>query len=249
MRRLLALLLCAAASAGPARAQEEGLGAPFVERFRVIDHDRWRVADGWNNGDWIDTEWRASQMGVFPDGLHVELARTHTGPKPFASGELQSDALYRYGYFETRMQAARGSGLVNGFFTYIRPGEHNTWDEIDIEILGRDTRSIQFTYYRDGVRSEPEVVPLGFDAAAGFHTYGFEWVHGRIRWYVDGALKYQAAGAGIPDVRPQRVFLHMWNAAALSDWVGPILPWEGPFTMRVSCIAQAERYSGRQLCS
>src|SRR5262249_31849037 len=94
--------------------------------------------------------------------------------KAFSSGELQSKELYRYGYFEGRLQAARGSGLVNGFFTYTRNGAEATWDEIDVEIIGRDTNSVQLTYYHRGARRSINV-PLNFDAAAEAHTYAFDW--------------------------------------------------------------------------
>lgn len=223
------------------------IGSPFIDRFQGIDRARWRLSDGWDNGPWIANDWRAAQVGHFPDGVHVVLARNRNGAKRFSSGELQTHTLYQFGYFETRMQAPRGSGLVTGFFTYNRPEGESSWDEIDIEILGRDTRSVQFTYFRDGERV-PVVVPLGFDAAAGFHTYGFEWRRDRIRWYVDGVLMHEVTGAGIPNERPQRLLMSLWNSSELTQWVGPIMPWEGPWTLRVSCVAQAETYTGHQLC-
>lgn len=224
------------------------IGSPFVDRFQGIDRQRWRLSDGWDNGPWIANDWRAAQVGHFPDGVHVVLARNRRGAKRFSSGEMQTHTLYQFGYFETRMQAPRGSGLVTGFFTYNRPEGENSWDEIDVEILGRDTHSVQFSYFRNGARNQV-TVPLGFDAAAGFHTYGFDWRHERIRWYVDGVMVHEVTGAGVPSERPQRLLLSLWNSSQLTEWVGPIVPWEGPWTLRVSCVAQAESYTGRQLCA
>src|SRR5262245_60878328 len=158
---------------------------PFVDTMDDVENGRWRVADGWTNGEWTANDWRASQIQPAAEGIEITLAPTAGGEKRFSSGELQSEDTYRYGYFETRLQAARGSGLVTGFFTYARPGGEKSWDEIDIEILGRDTRSIQFTYFRGGENHIVEA-PLPFDAADGQHTYGFEWTREAIRWYVDG---------------------------------------------------------------
>lgn len=246
MRRLL-LSLALVALPGAAVAQTPM--PAFVEQFETIDEARWRVADGWTNGEWTANDWRASQIRRISDGVEVTLARSRGGQKRYSSGELQSEEMYRYGYFETRMQAPRGSGLVTGFFTYVRPGGENTWDEIDIEILGRDTRSIQLTYWRRG-RNHVTTLPLGFDAAEGLHTYGFEWTPRVVRWYVDGRVIHEEAGANGPlPQAPQRLYLHLWNSETLTDWLGPILPWEGPWRLTVSCIAYAPSYQGQQLCA
>ncbi len=237
----LTLLLC-----GMARAQTPP--DAFLENFEELDESRWRIADGWSNGSWTANDWRRSQIRRVAHGIEITLARSRGGQKRYSSGELQSEEIYRYGYFETRLQAPRGSGLVTGFFTYTRPGEENTWDEIDIEILGRDTRSIQFTYFRHGQR-HITTLPLGFDAADGMHTYGFEWTPRALRWYVDGRLLHQETGTNGPlPQSPQRLYLHLWNSETLTDWLGPILPWQGPWRLNVSCIAYAPRYDGQSLC-
>ncbi|MBC7768360.1 MAG: family 16 glycosylhydrolase [Phycisphaerales bacterium] len=245
MRTLL--FLFALAICPPAHAQQQPLA--FEERFTAIDESRWRVADGWSNGEWTANDWRRSQVRVVPQGLDMLLSSSRRGEKRYSSGELQSEQLYRYGYFETRMQVPRGSGLVTGFFTYTRPAGENTWDEIDIEILGRDTRSIQFTYFRRG-RQHITTLPLPFDAADEQHTYGFEWTPRAIRWYVDGRLFHEEAGENGPlPQTAQRLYLHLWNSETLTDWLGPILPWQGPWRVTVSCIAYAPSYSGASLCA
>jgi endo-1,3-1,4-beta-glycanase ExoK len=231
----------------PAIAQQQP--PSFIDSLGQIDESRWRVADGWSNGEWTANDWRRSQLRHTPNGLEITLARARNGEKRYSSGELQSEDVFRYGYFETRMRAPRGSGLVTGFFTYTRHGAEDTWDEIDIEILGRDTRSIQFTYFRQGQR-HVTTVPLGFDAADAMHTYGFEWTPRALRWYVDGRLLHQETGEnGALPQAPQRLYLHLWNTETLTDWLGPILPWQAPWRLNVSCIAYAPRYDGQSLCA
>lgn len=237
----MALSLC-----GLAHAQERQ--PAFTETFEELDESRWRIADGWSNGAWTANDWRRSQVRHTPNRVEITLARSRGGAKRYSSGELQSEEVYRYGYFETRLQAPRGSGLVTGFFTYTRPGNENTWDEIDIEILGRNTRAVQFTYFRHGER-HITTVPLGFDAADAMHTYGFEWTPRALRWYVDGRLLHQETGENSPlPQAPQRLYLHLWNTETLTDWLGPILPWQAPWRLTVSCIAYAPSYEGRALC-
>lgn len=222
--------------------------APFIDRFERLEASRWLISDGWSNGDWSANDWRRSQVREGRRGISVVLERSRRGDKPFSSGELQSHGLQRYGYFEARLRAPRGSGLVTGFFTFTRPNGPSSWDEIDIEILGRDTRSVLFSYFNNGVRQTYEH-RLGFDAAAGWHTYAFEWAPRHIRWYVDGRLRREATGADlpIPDA-PQRLYLHLWNSETLTNWVGPIPANGRRWTLRVSCIAHALSYRGRSLC-
>ena len=186
----------------------------------------------------------------FMVSISVPITLGNTSPAAVETSTPNNpENVYRYGYFETRMQVPRGSGLVTGFFTYARPGGENSWDEIDIEILGRDTRAIQFTYFRQGDR-HIETRPLGFDAAEGPHTYAFEWTPRAIRWYVDGRMVHEETGSNGPLPQgTQRLYLHMWNTETLNDWLGPILPWEGPWRLNVSCIAYAPTYAGRSLCA
>lgn len=248
MRAFILVTALSICLSGCAPAPSQAAIPPFVETFSALDETRWRIADGWSNGEWTANHWREEQIILRPHGIDIVLDRSREGDKPFTSGELQSEETFRYGYFEARMRPPRGSGLVTGFFTWIRDGAERTWDEIDIEILGRDTRSVQFTYFRRGHR---HIVtrPLGFDAAADFHTYAFEWTPQYLRWYVDGRLMHEERGSNGPLPRSrQRLFIHLWNTETLTDWLGPIDPREGPWTLSVACVAYAPQYDGRQLC-
>ena len=245
---ILTVVLLAVAVTACAPAPQLPVPA-FVETFAPIDEERWRLADGWSNGDWTANDWREDQVQTAPHGIDIVLDAATGGDKAYASGELQSDEEFRYGYFETRMRVPRGSGLVTGFFTYTRAGHERTWEEIDVEILGRDTHSIQLTYFRRG-RDHIVTRPLGFDAAADFHNYGFEWTPDHLRWYVDGTVVREERGADAPLPRAaQRLYLHLWNTETLTDWLGPINPDEGPWRLSVACIAFAPRYEGRPLCA
>jgi endo-1,3-1,4-beta-glycanase ExoK len=245
---IVALALTIGGVAHAQQAPQPPRPQAFIDRLGALDEQRWRVADGWSNGDWAANDWRRSQIRRSPRGMEITLARTRGGEKRFSSGELQSEDTYRYGYFETRLQAPRGSGLVTGFFTFARPGGEASWDEIDIEILGRDTRSIQLTYYRRGA-NHITTLPLPFDAAEGEHSYGFEWTPRVVRWYVDGAMIHEETGANGPlPQSAQRLYLHMWNTETLSDWLGPIVASEGPWRLNVYCIAYAPHSEGVSLC-
>jgi len=247
-----AVLIAAWGCGSPERSEAQNAAsaaAPFIERFNQIDRARWEVADGWNNGDWTSTEWNASQVRTGPGGLTITLGRNPLGAdKPFSGGEIRAWPDYQFGYFEARMQVPRGSGLVTGLFTFTRPEGDRSWDEIDIEILGRNTHEVSFTLYASGAK-RTTIAQLPFDAADGFHTYGFDWRRNAVLFYADGVLKYAATYPlqEIPQ-RGQRFMLDLWNSTALTDWVGPVHPEEAPWVLRVSCMAHVDTYPGQPVC-
>jgi beta-glucanase (GH16 family) len=222
----------------------------FLERFQTLDDSRWVFSDGWNNGTWMENDWRRDALSLSPTGLIITMRPNRPGPdrRPYMSGELQSHDSYLYGYFETSMRVPRGEGVVTGFFTYARPGQASTWEEIDIEFLGRRPRAMAVTYHVHGF-SHQDMIDLGFDASQAFHTYGFEWTPDAVRWYVDNRLVHEVRDTRVQRLRrPQRLYLSLWSSTELYRWVGDLDPAEAPWTLGVSCIAQASRYDGVSLC-
>lgn len=221
----------------------------FIDRFMRFNTTRWGVSD-WANTALADNDWRRSQVSVTPEGLAITLAANPPGAnKPYVSGEIFTHERYLYGYYETRMRVPRGEGLVVGFFTFTRPEGRSSWDEIDMEFLGRDPRWLELALHAGG-RSQNKIVVLPFDASADFHTYGFEWRPDAIRWYVDNVLVHEVRGERVERMtRPQRFYLNLWNSSALYRWVGRIEPNEAPWTLTVSCVARALEYRGASLCA
>ncbi len=242
----------AEASVAPApRDSLKQQGEAFVDHFKGADlHERWSAADGWSNGDWTENDWRASQMSFTPDGLRITLAKAPEGSqKPFMGGELRTNQFYRYGYFEARMRLPRDPGLVMGFFTYAGQDGKTRPHEIDIEILGRNTRRTELTLHQGGGATDAQVV-LPFDAADGFHTYGFDWQPGAVRWYADGKLIHEETGGRAARItRPQQLMMSLWASRELRAWVGELDPSRAPWFLDISCAAYAPKYAGKPLCT
>lgn len=237
------------ASLRPAVVQVGARG--FIDSFRELDEEnRWNVSHGWSNGDWTANDWRRDQVRLTPEGLSLTLAPAPGGAdKPFSSGEISTSDEYRNGYFEARLRMPRGEGLVVGVFTFTRTNGADTWNEIDMEILGRNTRRIELTYHQGG-RARNRNIDLPFDAAAGFHTYAFEWRRDVVRWYVDNRLVHRARGQGVTRMTlPQRFIINLWNSQTLNQWVGEVDHAGAPWTLTVSCVAHAAAYNGRSLCA
>jgi beta-glucanase (GH16 family) len=237
----------APAPAGPTLPQ---VGTAFVERFDRKDiTNRWLFSDGWSNGSWMANDWRRSQAIVTPGLMALQMEK---GPKgsayEMASGEMKTHAAHRYGYFEVRMKVPRGPGLVTGVFTYAGREKKTQPNEIDIEILGKNTRAAELTIHVDG-KATSKIVTLPFDAADGFHTYGFDWQPGHVRWYADGALIHAETGAAARSLtRPQQLILDLWGSRELRAWVGDLPRTTGPWRLEFSCIAYAASFTGA-LCN
>lgn len=164
-------------------------------------------------------------------GAHLVLREQPSADRAFTSGALATheDAEHRYGRFEAVLRPARGSGLITAFFLHRR----DPWQEIDVELLGRDTTRVLFNVYfnpgEDGARynygyaGTPVLVELGFDAAADFHRYAIEWDVDEVRFFVDDALVHRRrAGRPTPIPHlPMRLHLNLW-ANCSEALVGPV---------------------------
>jgi len=234
----------------PPRVRLNQLGAPFIERFQsgtLSDH--WYISDGWSNGDHMDNDWRTSQVSVGPTGMVLTMETAPKGhPKPLVSAEVRTLPFYRYGYFETRVRVPKGSGIVTGIFTYAHIAENIRSNEIDIEILGKDTRTLEATIHQNG-KSSLKRIRLPFDAADGFHTLGFDWQPDSVRWYADGKMIFEETGPpAIALIRPQQFIFDLWGSTPMTEWVGPFDRSKGPWKLEIACVAYEPAYPGRAIC-
>ena len=239
-----------AALAPSAPSKLPQMGEAFVERFGSDDIDgRWFVSDGWSNGDWMDNDWRRSQLNFGGNGLAMVMGPGHEdSDKPLASAEIRTNEFYRYGYFEVRMKVPRDPGVVTGVFTYAKPEGKVRPNEIDIEILGRETRILEATIHENGKPTHKKI-RLPFDAADGFHTYGFDWQPNVVRWYADGKMIHEERGAAAVRLkRPQQLMINLWSSSKLKDWVGKLDRSKAPWSLDVACVAYAPTYGGESLC-
>jgi len=134
------------------------------------------------------------------DGAHLVISESATGNRPYRSGAFASGCSFEHGRFEAEIMAARGSGLITGFFLH----RDAPRQEIDIELAGDDPRSMLVNVFFNpgddgaaigfGYRGSPCRIDLGFDAALDFHLYAIDWRPGRIAWLVDGRVVHERAG-------------------------------------------------------
>lgn len=193
--------------------------AKAVADFRKGETPLFFASDGWTNGSCFDCWWHASNTKLDQACLSLTIDSDKGGKGMYSGAEYRTTDFYGYGYFETSMQAIKNDGVVSSFFTYTGESDNNPWDEIDIEILGKDTTQVQFNYYTNGVGNHEFMYNLGFDASEGFHTYGFDWQPDHIDWYVDGKKVYSAYD-NIPKT-PGKIMMNTWPGTGVDEWLKP----------------------------
>jgi GR25 family glycosyltransferase involved in LPS biosynthesis len=172
-----------------------------------------------------------AQDGLVHDeyGAHLVIRKAATEGRPYRSGAFASVNSFEHGRFETEIRAARGSGLVTGFFLH----RDAPRQEIDVELLGCDPRCMLVNVYFNpggdgaamsfGYRGSPCHINLGFDASLDFHLYRIDWRPGAIVWSVDGEIVHERVGwdpTPIPHL-PMRLHANLWVPRS-RNLAGPI---------------------------
>ncbi len=228
-----AALLAALAAAGPLAAEE---GGSFVEEFDRLDTARWYVSDGWNNGAHQNCTWSKDAVRVEGGRLLLTFDAKPAGDRRYACGEVQTRQRYGYGTYEARMKSATGQGLNSAFFTYIGPTDKKPHDEIDFEVLGKDTSRVQLNQYIAGKGGNEKLAAVPGGADGGFNDYAFVWQKERLRYYVNGALVHEVTDPAKLPANTQKIFLSLWGTDTLTDWMGRFA-FAGPARMEVERIA------------
>ncbi len=193
--------------------------ATAVADFRNGISPLFEASNGWTNGNPFNCGWYASNAIIKDKALNLTIDKDITGKYQYSGAEYRTKDFYSYGYYETSMQAIKNDGVVSSFFTYTGESDKNPWDEIDIEILGKDTTKVQLNYYTNGQGNHEYMYDLGFDASKGYHTYGFDWQRDSITWYVDGKPVYKATN-NIPTT-PGKIMMNTWPGIGVNEWLKP----------------------------
>ncbi|MGP3696207.1 family 16 glycosylhydrolase [Rhodobacter sp. NSM] len=218
----------------PAAAQDAP--SSFRETFDRIDGSRWFIADGWTNGEHQNCTWSSKAIRAEEGILKLMYFADPSGEGKHRCSEVQTQDRYLHGTFEARMRTDhRVSGLNAAFFTYIGPVHGEPHDEIDFEILTRNTSSVDVNTYVSGEPRNGGKVALDPPADEDWHVYSFTWEPDRIRWYVDGALVHEATET-LP-VTAQKIFFSHWSTDVLTEWMGAYEAPRKPVALEVDWVS------------
>ena len=210
--------------------QEEDI----IANFSTGQTEGFYASDNWANYQMFDCEWSADNA-VIKDGVMNMSVTKAEGSTPhgfsYYGAEYRSAGRFGYGFYSVCMKAADCSGVISSMFTYTGA----PWDEIDIEILGKNMTQVQFNYYTNGKGGHEYLYSLGFDASEEFHEYAFDWQPDSITWYVDGKAIYRAT-EDIPS-HPQQFMMNVWNCKGYDGWSGKFDESSLPATVQYKWLA------------
>lgn len=228
--RMMALAAALAASAALAPQMPTVYAAPateatesdaFADDFTTGKAEHFQPSDGWGNGSVFNCFWHKENVD-FSNGdleLIIDLSPNPAADKyPYSGGEIRTKKTYGYGRYTCVMKAIKNDGVVSSFFTYTGPWDGDPWDEIDFEVLGKDTTKVQLNYYRNGKGGHEKMIDLGFDASEDFHTYTFDWLPGKIIWYVDGKEVFRRENEDLP-VTKGKIMMNAWPGIGVDEWL------------------------------
>lgn len=138
--------------------------------------------------------------------------------------EIRTIETFQYGRFEVRMKPSEASGMIYSFFTFYDEVDFATsWNEIDIEILGRYSNEVQFNAIVGNHQMSEKRYVLPFNPHEDFHDYAFTWTPQYIAWSVDGIEVYRLTGtnAVLKMNHPQKIMMNVWPSSSVA-WAGTI---------------------------
>lgn len=146
--------------------------------------------------------------------------------KTYKAGEIYTGNIYQYGKMEVRMLAATGSGVISNFFTFKEGSELSAtfWEEIDIEVFGKDGANSWQTNLITGQGNSNLTRTEGVHQNNGlgeiYHTYTIEWTPNSVTWLIDGEVTREINGGQSLEISNATTLrFNIWNPD-IPEWVG-----------------------------
>ncbi|KAF9380758.1 hypothetical protein CPB97_008149 [Podila verticillata] len=211
--------ITSAISLGANDAQNGAFFEPLTDSL-----SNFNIPDNTSPAEWACSYVRQAVGDPNTNGTAITIAKDSTR-KPFSCGELVYNKPAQYGIYSVDIISTNVHGHITGFFLIV-----NGVSEIDVELTGINSTVVWLNIWK-GSQQSPRRIPLGFDAAEGFHTYQIEWREDFIAWSVDGKeiLRRSDITTVDPTKNYYRLVLNSWIQAADNEWAGKF-EWPGkPF--------------------
>ena len=236
--RSAALLLLSVLATASVTAQEAG--ASFFDDFDSFDRVRWYASDGWANGDHQNCGWADNRVKLNDGILEIGFGPGQVAGRSFSCGEIRTRKAYKYGTYEARLKTPAGSGLNAAFFTYTGPTMKQPHDEIDFEVLARDTSKVStgtFVSGKSGLgtpgNGNGRLLDLPYASDSDFIQYAFVWAPESIKFYANGELIRTIDTPHEIPTHEQNIFFSLWGSDTLTEWLGPFEAPAQPIKMEL----------------
>jgi len=194
-------------------------GTSFVDELDSQNTSLWTRSDDVFSVAPVNNSWRADHVAYASGEMQLRLntapcsmAPEQCGGRLSAAGQLVSTDTYGLGRYTAVLQAAAGQGVVTDFMKYTGSLEGTPTSLVGMHIQGQDPTRLQVSYFLAGVGAQYQTISLGFDAAAGLHTYAFDTSAGALRWYVDNSEVFSVA-SGLQPSSDGYIVSDVWAAS------------------------------------
>jgi hypothetical protein len=155
---------------------------------------------------------------------------------------IRSKNAYSSGYSEAVVQlggqGADYSGLVYTFITQSDTSLTNP-DEIDLEILGKNTGQVQTNWYINGSSQGVNGKNYnGYSMVTQSVKFGLRWNSSVAEWYINDVMVRNKTGSPYFS-KPQYVWSSIWDGSGVSSWAGTANWATGPtsnYKMKIDYI-------------
>ncbi|WP_421917528.1 family 16 glycosylhydrolase [Mesorhizobium sp.] len=234
---VLAALASLVGAPAISRAEDMPTAPSFVDNFTTLDQSRWYVSDGWTNGSHQNCTWSKDLVRLSDGVLTLGFEKRKVKDRDFACAEIQTKQRFGYGTYEARMKTDTGHGLNAAFFSYIGPSDKQPWDEIDFEVLTKDTSKVQVNAYIAGKGKNEKLVDVAGGTENAFNDYAFVWEKDRLRWYLNGQLVNTITDPAKLPSHAQKIFFSLWGSDTLTGWMGAFSDPGRTVTLQVKRVA------------
>lgn len=164
----------------------------------------------------------------------------------YYGAELYTKETFKYGRFEAKMKMAYAPGCISSMFLYYNDsymGGGKPWNELDIEVIGKDKNSFQTNIISGSSSSKvtsEQIHPLSYPVNEDYHVYAMEWTPDYAAWSVDGKEVRRTAvgdakGQIAALVENQSLRFNLW-ASSSTSWVGKLNSKDIPVTQYIDYV-------------
>jgi len=223
-----------------------------IEKPESPDNPDYYVSSWYKDEACLFSPWDFENDRVTEDITLYARWKSKIAGYKYYGAELYSKESFKYGRFEARMKMSYAPGCISSMFLYYNNSDTDKdtlWNEIDIEVLGKDSSKIQtniITGNRNKRITSEQVYASGTGLNTDYHTYVIEWTPDYIAWYLDGVEMRRTTpsndeiGQMETMIKSESLRFNVWSDKSV-EWVGSINPNKIPSAQYIDYV-KVEKY-------